>query len=90
MKTVTIDTNKSETIKELVEQMKIENIDNLFTENDSGEMVRIELYEENESTVELKAHLRYVVYHDEQVHTEMIFEHNGGLITQSSYTVPLP
>ena len=85
MKTVTIDTNKSETIKELVEQMKIENIDNLFTENDSGEVVRIELYEENESTVEPKEHLRYAIYRDNGLVTEWLFDYNGNQIYQSTY-----
>ena len=90
MKTMKINTLDSVSIKRLIEQMQSDNLEQLMTLNDNEEIVRIELYKENESTVEPKAHLRYVVYHDEQAHTEMIFEHSGGLITQSSYTVPLP
>lgn len=85
MKTMKINTLDSVSIKRLIEQMQSDNLEQLMTLNDNEEIVRVELYKENESTVEPKAHLRYVIYHDNELKTEWLFDYNGNQLYQSTY-----
>ena len=85
MKTMKINTLDSVSIKRLIEQMQSDNLEQLMTLNDNEEIVRVELYKENESTVEPKAHLRYVIYHDNELKTEWLFDYNGNQLYQSNY-----
>ena len=80
-----INTLDSVSIKRLIEQMQSDNLEQLMTLNGNEEIVRVELYKENESTVEPKAHLRYVIYHDNELKTEWLFDYNGNQLYQSTY-----
>lgn len=85
MKTMKINTLDSVSIKRLIEQMQSDRLEQLMTLNDNEEIVRVELYKENESTVEPKEHLRYVIYHDNELKTEWLFDYNGNQLYQSTY-----
>lgn len=85
MKTMKINTLDSVSIKRLIEQMQSDNLEQLMTLNDNEEIVRVELYKENESTVEPKEHLRYAIYRDNGLVTEWLFDYNGNQIYQSTY-----
>lgn len=85
MKTMKIYTLDSVSIKRLIEQMQSDRLEQLMTLNDNEEIVRVELYKENESTVEPKEHLRYVIYHDNELKTEWLFDYNGNQLYQSTY-----
>ena len=80
-----INTLDSVSIKRLIEQMQSDRLEQLMTLNDNEEIVRVELYKENESTVEPKEHLRYVIYHDNELKTEWLFDYNGNQLYQSTY-----
>ena len=85
MKTMKINTLDSVSIKRLIEQMQSDRLEQLMTLNDNEEIVRVELYKENESTVEPKEHLRYAIYRDNGLVTEWLFDYNGNQIYQSTY-----
>lgn len=80
-----ISTLDSVSIKRLIRQMQSDRLEQLVTLNDNEEVVKVELYKENESTVEPKEHLRYVIYHDNDLETEWLFDYNGNQIYQSTY-----
>ena len=80
-----VNTLDSVSIKRLIKQMQSDRLEQLMTLNDNEEVVRVELYKENESTVEPKEHLRYVINHDNDLETEWLFDYNGNQIYQSTY-----
>lgn len=80
-----ISTLDNVSIERLIRQMQSDRLEQLMTLNDNEEVVKVELYKENESTVEPKEHLRYVVYHDNNLETEWLFDYNGNQIYQSTY-----
>ena len=80
-----ISTLDSVSIKRLIKQMQSDRLEQLITLNDNEEVVKVELYKENESTIEPKEHLRYVIYHDNDLETEWLFDYNGNQIYQSTY-----
>lgn len=80
-----ISTLDSVSIKRLIKQMQSDKLEQLAELNDNEEVVKVELYKENESTVEPKEHLRYVVYHDNNLETEWLFDYNGKQMYQSNY-----
>lgn len=80
-----ISTLDSVSIKRLIKQMQSDRLEQLMTLNDNEEVVRVELYKENESTVEPKEHLRYVINHDNDLETEWLFDYNGNQLYQSTY-----
>ena len=80
-----INTLDSVSIERLIKQMQSDRLEQLITLNDNEEIVKVELYKENESTVEPKEHLRYVIYHDNDLETEWLFDYNGNQIYQSTY-----
>lgn len=80
-----ISTLDSVSIKRLIKQMQSDRLEQLMTLNDNEEVVKVELYKENESTIEPKEHLRYVIYHDNDLETEWLFDYNGNQIYQSTY-----
>lgn len=69
-KEMRISTLDSVSIKRLIKQMQSDRLEQLMILNDNEEVVRVELYKENESIVEPKEHLRYVIYHDNDLETE--------------------
>lgn len=81
-----INTLDSVSIKRLIKQMQSDRLEQLMTLNDNEEVVKVELYKENESTVEPKEHLRYVIYHNNDLETEWLFDYNGNQLYQSTYT----
>lgn len=80
-----ISTLDNVSIKRLIKQMQSDRLEQLITLNDNEEVVRVELYKENESTVEPKEHLRYVINHDNDLETEWLFDYNGNQLYQSTY-----
>lgn len=80
-----ISTLDNVSIKRLIKQMQSDRLEQLITLNDNEEVVKVELYKENETTVEPKEHLRYVIYHDNDLETEWLFDYNGNQIYQSTY-----
>ena len=84
-KEMRISTLDSVSIKRLIKQMQSDRLEQLMTLNDNEEVVKVELYKENESTIEPKEHLRYVIYHDNDLETEWLFDYNGNQIYQSTY-----
>ena len=80
-----ISTLDSVSIERLIRQMQSDKLEQLMTLNDNEEVVKVELYKENESTIEPKEHLRYVIYHDNGLETEWLFDYNGNQIYQSTY-----
>lgn len=80
-----ISTLDNVSIERLIRQMQSDRLEQLMTLNDNEEVVKVELYKENESTVEPKEHLRYVVYHDNNLETEWLFDYNGNQLYQSTY-----
>ena len=80
-----ISTLDSVSIKRLIKQMQSDKLEQLAELNDNDEVVRVELYKENESTVEPKEHLRYAIYRDNGWVTEWLFDYNGKQIYQSNY-----
>ena len=80
-----ISTLDNVSIKRLLKQMQSDRLEQLITLNDNEEVVRVELYKENESTVEPKEHLRYVINHDNDLETEWLFDYNGNQLYQSTY-----
>lgn len=80
-----INTLDSVSIKRLIKQMQSDRLEQLMTLNDNEEVVKVELYKENESTVEPKEHLRYVIYHNNDLETEWLFDYNGNQLYQSTY-----
>lgn len=80
-----INTLDSVSIKRLIKQMQSDRLEQLITLNDNEEVVKVELYKENESTVEPKEHLRYVINHDNDLETEWLFDYNGNQLYQSTY-----
>ena len=80
-----ISTLDSVSIERLIRQMQSDKLEQLMTLNDNEEVVKVELYKENESTIEPKEHLRYVIYHDNDLETEWLFDYNGNQIYQSTY-----
>lgn len=80
-----ISTLDNVSIKRLIKQMQSDKLKQLMTLNDNEEVVKVELYAENESTVEPKEHLRYVIYHNNDLETEWLFDYNGNQIYQSTY-----
>lgn len=80
-----ISTLDSVSIERLIRQMQSDKLKQLMTLNDNEEVVKVELYKENESTVEPKEHLRYTIYHDNDLETEWLFDYNGNQIYQSTY-----
>lgn len=84
-KEMKISTLDSVSIERLIRQMQSDRLEQLMTLNDNEEVVKVELYKENESTIEPKEHLRYVIYHDNDLETEWLFDYNGNQIYQSTY-----
>ena len=84
-KEMKISTLDSVSIERLIRQMQSDKLEQLMTLNDNEEVVKVELYKENESTIEPKEHLRYVIYHDNDLETEWLFDYNGNQIYQSTY-----
>ena len=84
-KEMKISTLDSVSIERLIRQMQSDKLEQLMTLNDNEEVVKVELYKENESTIEPKEHLRYVIYHDNGLETEWLFDYNGNQIYQSTY-----
>ena len=84
-KEMRISTLDSVSIKRLIKQMQSDRLEQLITLNDNEEIVKVELYKENESTVEPKEHLRYVINHDNDLETEWLFDYNGNQLYQSTY-----
>ena len=84
-KEMKISTLDSVSIERLIRQMQSDKLEQLMTLNDNEEVVRVELYKENESTIEPKEHLRYVIYHDNDLETEWLFDYNGNQLYQSTY-----
>ena len=80
-----INTLDSVSIERLIKQMQSDRLEQLITLNDNEEIVKVELYKENESTVEPKEHLRYVINHDNDLETEWLFDYNGNQLYQSTY-----
>ena len=80
-----ISTLDSVSIERLIRQMQSDRLEQLVTLNDNEEIVKVELYKENESTVEPKEHLRYVINHDNDLETEWLFDYNGNQLYQSTY-----
>ena len=80
-----ISTLDNVSIERLIRQMQSDKLEQLMTLNDNEEVVKVELYKENESTIEPKEHLRYVIYHDNGLETEWLFDYNGNQIYQSTY-----
>ena len=80
-----ISTLDSVSIERLIRQMQSDKLEQLMTLNDNEEVVKVELYKENESTIEPKEHLRYVIYHDNDLETEWLFDYNGNQLYQSTY-----
>lgn len=80
-----INTLDSVSIERLIKQMQSDRLEQLITLNDNEEVVKVELYKENESTVEPKEHLRYVINHDNDLETEWLFDYNGNQLYQSTY-----
>lgn len=80
-----ISTLDNVSIERLIRQMQSDRLEQLITLNDNEEVVKVELYKENESTIEPKEHLRYVIYHDNDLETEWLFDYNGNQIYQSTY-----
>lgn len=80
-----ISTLDNVSIERLIRQMQSDRLEQLMTLNDNEEVVKVELYKENESTIEPKEHLRYVIYHDNDLETEWLFDYNGNQIYQSTY-----
>ena len=80
-----ISTLDSVSIERLIKQMQSDRLEQLITLNDNEEIVKVELYKENESTVEPKEHLRYVINHDNDLETEWLFDYNGNQLYQSTY-----
>ena len=80
-----ISTLDSVSIERLIRQMQSDKLEVLAELNDNDEVVRVELYKENESTVEHKEHLRYAIYRDNGLVTEWLFDYNGNQIYQSTY-----
>ena len=80
-----ISTLDSVSIERLIRQMQSDKLECLAELNDNDEVVRVELYKENESTVEPKEHLRYAIYRDNGWVTEWLFDYNGNQIYQSTY-----
>ena len=84
-KEMKISTLDSVSIERLIRQMQSDKLKQLMTLNDNEEVVKVELYKENESTIEPKEHLRYVIYHDNGLETEWLFDYNGNQLYQSTY-----
>lgn len=84
-KEMKISTLDSVSIERLIRQMQSDKLEQLMTLNDNEEVVKVELYKENKSTIEPKEHLRYVIYHDNGLETEWLFDYNGNQIYQSTY-----
>ena len=84
-KEMKISTLDSVSIERLIRQMQSDKLEQLMTLNDNEEVVKVELYKENESTIEPKEHLRYVIYHDNDLETEWLFDYNGNQLYQSTY-----
>ena len=80
-----ISTLDNVSIERLIRQMQSDRLEQLITLNDNEEVVKVELYKENESIIEPKEHLRYVIYHDNDLETEWLFDYNGNQIYQSTY-----
>ena len=80
-----ISTLDNVSIERLIRQMQSDKLEQLMTLNDNEEVVKVELYKENESTIEPKEHLRYVIYHDNDLETEWLFDYNGNQLYQSTY-----
>lgn len=83
--TMKVSTLDSVSIKRLIKQMQSDRLEQLMTLNDNKETVKVELYAENESIVEPKEHLRYVIYHDNGLETEWLFDYNGNQLYQSTF-----
>ena len=80
-----ISTLDNVSIERLIRQMQSDRLEQLMTLNDNEEVVKVELYKENDSTVEPKEHLRYAIYRDNGWVTEWLFDYNGKQMYQSNY-----
>src|SRR5699024_11585641 len=76
-KEMKINTLDSVSIERLIRQMQSDKLEQLMTLNDNEEVVKVELYKENESTIEPKEHLRYIIYHDNGLETEWLFDYRS-------------
>lgn len=86
-KSVNIDTGKPSSVLELVELLEKQGLDNVLGINEDDEVIKIELYKENESKVERRPHLRYVIYSDDnRFQTEIFLSTEDGTVIHSEYS----